>query len=152
MNKKLIIGIDGASWEVLDLLINEGKLNTLARFKKQNHFKPLKSTIPPLTGPAWITFATGKNPGEHGVFGFTLPEKSLSNLVPIDSTHVSAHYFSEILSSQGKRVISVNMPGSYPPRTNDITITSFLTPSDKIFYPEAKRSKYEDIMQRYTAV
>jgi len=28
------------------------------------------STIPPVTGPAWSSFITGKNPGKHSIFAF----------------------------------------------------------------------------------
>ena len=31
----------------------------------------LASTVPPITGPAWGTAITGKNPGKHGVFSHT---------------------------------------------------------------------------------
>jgi len=35
---------------------------------------PLRSVYPAKTIPAWYSFATGKDPGELGIFGFTEPE------------------------------------------------------------------------------
>jgi len=34
----------------------------------------LKSTITPSTGLAWVSFATGKNPGKHGCYDFNIPK------------------------------------------------------------------------------
>lgn len=31
---------------------------------------PLRSTYPPLTGPAWASFMTGMTPARHGVLEF----------------------------------------------------------------------------------
>src|SRR4051794_12898771 len=68
--KVLIIGLDGATWTVLNPWIEDGSLPNLARLRARGCWGELFSTIPALTAPAWSTFLTGKNPGKHGVFHF----------------------------------------------------------------------------------
>ena len=63
MNSKLlIIGLDGATWEVLLPLINMKKLPTFEKIINKGVHGNFVSTFPPSTGPAWLSMATGKNP------------------------------------------------------------------------------------------
>lgn len=66
----LVIGLDGATWDLLEPLAKEGKLQTLRNLMEGGVWGNLESTIPPVTVPAWVSFATGMNPGKLGVFGF----------------------------------------------------------------------------------
>ena len=66
----LVIGLDGATFDVIRPLVHNGKLPTIERLMKNGVYGDLISTIPPVTSPAWPSFMTGKNPGKHGVFDF----------------------------------------------------------------------------------
>lgn len=68
--KTVILGFDGADAKLTEQWMNEGKLPNLAKLREQGTFAPLRSTIPSQTPVAWSTFATGLNPGRHGVFDF----------------------------------------------------------------------------------
>src|SRR5579862_1133306 len=70
----LIIGLDGATWDLLDPWIAQGRLPQLARLRAAGVWGPLASTVPPATLPSWATFMTGVNPGKHGIFDFTRRE------------------------------------------------------------------------------
>ena len=70
MAKSLIIGLDGATWNVIKPLAEEGKLPTFKKLMEEGVWGNLESTVPPVTGPAWVSFATGRNPGKTGVFDF----------------------------------------------------------------------------------
>ena len=73
MSKKvLFIGLDGATFDVLDPLISQGLMPKLKHFIDQGVRGPLETTIPPITPTAWVSWMTGKNPGKHGVFEFLL--------------------------------------------------------------------------------
>ena len=74
--KVLIVGLDGATWTVLTPWLEDGSLPNLRRLCQAGCWGELLSTIPPLSAPAWSTFATGKNPGKHGVFHFVRPSDS----------------------------------------------------------------------------
>ncbi len=101
----------------------------------------LKSTIPPITGPAWVSFALGKNPGKHGCFDFTFPNSTLDSLKTISTEHIHGTTFYELLVNDGKKCILINLPVSYPPRTEEITITSLLTKGDQFVFPESLKDE-----------
>ena len=51
-------------------MLDEGKLPNFAKLQEQGCFKPLLSTIPPISPVAWSSFQTGVNPGKHNIFDF----------------------------------------------------------------------------------
>ena len=70
MAKVLIIGLDGATWRVLEPWARAGRLPHLAALMARGTWGTLRSTVPALTLPAWSSLTTGRNPGAHGVFAF----------------------------------------------------------------------------------
>jgi predicted AlkP superfamily phosphohydrolase/phosphomutase len=68
--KLIILGFDGVDAKLAQKWMDEGKLPNLAKLRGQGTFAPLRSTIPSQTPVSWSTFATGLNPGRHGVFDF----------------------------------------------------------------------------------
>ena len=86
----LVIGIDGASYDLCERWMAEGYLPNLAGIKRAGVWAPLRSTIPSTSPVAWSTFMTGKNPGEHGVFGFFVPERPGPHLPPTRFRPVSS--------------------------------------------------------------
>lgn len=68
--KVVILGFDGADADLSRQWMDEGKLPNLAKLRDQGSFSPLQSTIPSQTPVSWSTFATGLNPGRHGIFDF----------------------------------------------------------------------------------
>ncbi len=66
----VVIGIDGASWDLLDPLLSQGDLPVLASLKERGRYGRLESTIVPESAMAWTTMRTGVGPGSHGVFKF----------------------------------------------------------------------------------
>jgi len=135
-NKKVIvIGLDGVTWDLIKPWAKEGKLPTLKKLMESGVYCDLESTIPPLTAPAWVSFATGKNPGKHGCYDFILPRKSLNDMKPITTKDIHGKTFYEILYENGKKCIIINLPGSYPPRIKEIVITSLLTQGNNFIFP-----------------
>src|SRR4030042_7066724 len=68
--KVFVIGLDGATFDLLDPWIKEDKLPNLSHLLNKGVSGTLQSTYPPLTGPAWSSFMTGKSPAQHGVLEF----------------------------------------------------------------------------------
>ena len=66
----LLIGLDGATYDILNQLIAEGVMPNLGEIIEGGSRGILRSTIHPLTPPAWATLMTGRTPGNHGVFDF----------------------------------------------------------------------------------
>ena len=67
----LIIGLDGATFDLIKPWVATGQLPTFKHLMDTGTRGNLESTIPPITPPAWTSFMTGMNPGKHGVFNFT---------------------------------------------------------------------------------
>jgi len=66
----IIIALDGATFDILDPWLDAGHLPTLQKLRDEGAKAQLMTTFPPITAAAWNSFATGKNPGKHGIFEF----------------------------------------------------------------------------------
>lgn len=112
----LIIGWDGADWEIIDDLIGRGCLPNLAAMIEDGARGDLSSTIPSHSWAAWSTFLTGMNPGEHGVYDFVeMHPTDLGRRVPVSSSSIKATTFFESLSQAGHEVRVANVPVTFPP-------------------------------------
>ncbi len=144
-HKVVIIGWDGATWDLINPWIAEGKLPNIAKFKAESTYGNLRSTDPPFTFPAWTSFLTGKNPGRHGVFDFTERIPGTKKIQFVNAKRVRAKTCWRILSDSGKRVCCMGVPVSYPPEpVNGILICGFDAPGaaseadqTSVFPPEA---------------
>ena len=74
MKRVVILGLDGMDHGLTEKMLEEGKLPNLAALRDQGCFKPLGSTVPPISPVAWSTFQTGVNPGKHNIFDFLTPD------------------------------------------------------------------------------
>lgn len=63
----LVLGLDGASWNVMKPLMGKGRLSRIRELVEKGVTANLLSTIPLVTGAAWTAMATGRNPGKTGV-------------------------------------------------------------------------------------
>jgi predicted AlkP superfamily phosphohydrolase/phosphomutase len=70
----VILGLDGMDYRLTQQFLAEGKLPNLAALRDQGCFKPLLSTVPPISPVAWSSFQTGVNPGKHNIFDFLTPD------------------------------------------------------------------------------
>ena len=127
--KLIVIGLDGATFDLIDPFIQAGELPNLERLISGGVRAPLKSTTPAATFPAWTSFATGVNPGKHGIFDFTRMKPNSYGIEFLNSTHRKYPAFWEVLSKLGKRVCVVALPGTYPPEeVNGVMISGFDSP------------------------
>ncbi|HSG19021.1 MAG TPA: alkaline phosphatase family protein, partial [Anaerolineae bacterium] len=142
--KLLIIGIDGATFDLILPWVEAGHLPNLGRLIAGGVHGELASTLPPVTSPAWPTFMTGCNPGKHGVFDFIQPTGSDFSLV--NATKIKQPIMWQRLSAAGYRVGVLNVPVTYPPQPlNGFMISGILSPKGgQICYPP-------NIVERYNA-
>jgi len=66
----IVVGLDGLEPTIVDALIESGDLPNLARLRDAGGYSRMATTTPAQTPVAWSTFATGVNPGGHGIFDF----------------------------------------------------------------------------------
>jgi predicted AlkP superfamily phosphohydrolase/phosphomutase len=138
--KVLVVGLDGATLDLIEPWAAKGMLPTLKRLMDKGASGRLRSTIPPITGPAWTSFATGTNPGKHGLYDFLGRQPGTYRLRSFNATHRRGASLWRILSEAGKKVGVLNVPLTYPPEpVNGFLITGLLTPSDAqdYCYPES---------------
>jgi predicted AlkP superfamily phosphohydrolase/phosphomutase len=132
------VGLDGATLDLIRPWAAEGKLPNLARILNEGSSGTLRSTIPPVTGPAWVSFMTGRNPGKHGVGDFLQRTPGQYQRALADSRSVRCEPFWVTAGRQGKKVGIVNVPVTYPPyEVNGFLISGLLTPrsTDEYAYP-----------------
>ncbi len=140
--KLVIIGIDGGTWDLLLPLIKKNKLAVFEKLMKGGVWGKLKSTIPPTTGPAWTSIATGKNPGKHGIYDFVKFKEKKYDTDIITSSDIQTITFYNILSLYNKSSILINLPGTFPPKKiNGIIVPDFLT-SIPMTYPKDIKERY----------
>jgi predicted AlkP superfamily phosphohydrolase/phosphomutase len=129
-NSVLIIGIDGATWDLLKPWIDEGKLPTLGKFLKKGVDGKLKTTIPILSCSAWTSLFTGKNPGKHGIFEYVNDSGDM-----INCSYIKTEKIWQILSHYKKRCAMINVPMTYPvEELNGYMVSGILTPSTEKIY------------------
>ena len=138
-----VIGIDGGTFDVVDPLIQQGRLPNLARLMDNGAYGNLMSVHFPMSAQAWTSFKTGMNPGKHGVFGFTRLKKNSYEFVFTNSTDCRAKTIWRILSKVGKRSNAVNVPLTYPPENiNGVMISGLDAPgtsSEFVHPPHLKK-------------
>ena len=137
MGRVIIIGLDGATWDLLKPWINKGALPSIGNVIKQGVHANFLSTIPPVTGPAWTSLATGRNPGKHGIFGFQTLKKGKISLNTPNDIKCSSIY--EMLSNNGIESLIIGLPLSFPPPKSykGIMVSDFFYPIKSIF-PKSK--------------
>jgi len=136
--KVLVLGLDGASLEPIKCWASEGKLPNFQKIIENGVSAKLKSVIPPLTPVAWTSFMTGKNPGKHGIFGFTGKNADIVN-----SSDIHGKSIWSILSEENKKVVVMNVPITFPvEKVNGIMISGWMSPPNDLYtYPPEIRQK-----------
>jgi predicted AlkP superfamily phosphohydrolase/phosphomutase len=139
MKRVIVIGLDGATWDLLKPWADKKELKNIGDLIKDGVWGNLISTIPFTTGPAWTSFSTGKNPGKHGIFDFVYLQKGKLKLH--SSSDIKSEPVYEILSHGGIKSIIIGLPLSFPPSDsfNGIMLSDFLFHSKAIFPPEKEK-------------
>jgi len=127
--RTLIIGLDGATFRIIEPLARQGELENISRLISGGYKTPMDSTIPPVTAPAWTTMITGFNPGQHGVYDFLQKKRNSYDYEPINSESVKRKTFFDILSREKRSICSINVPNTFPPKEiNGVMVPGMLTP------------------------
>ncbi len=127
--KVFVIGLDGATFDLVRPWVAQGKLPTLARLMEESAWGTCQSVIPPITPPAWSSFLTGMMPGRHGIYSFMQRQPGSYSWMPFNSSLRKAPHIGTLLNQHGKRVALVNIPTTYPPEPiNGLMVTGLDTP------------------------
>lgn len=130
----LLIGLDGATLDLIAPWAAAGDLPHLARLMRAGAWGRLRSTTPAMTFPAWSTMMTGVDPGRHGVFDFTRrpldPQGRRRYAVEfLNATHRRFPSLWRRLTDAGRRLVVMGLPATYPPELiNGVMIAGFDAP------------------------
>lgn len=128
-NRTVVIGLDGATYDLIVPWVEQGKLPTFARLMSEGSWGTLRSVVPPLTLPAWSSFLTGMLPGHHGIYSFLRRKPDSYDLTPFNASYLQVPTLSEMLNQTGRRVALVNVPATWPPQPLDgLVVTGLETP------------------------
>ena len=127
--KVLIIGLDGATWNVLDDSLLGQHMPNLNKLKSSGTSGVLHSTEPPITAASWTTCITGCHPHTHGIIGWHEYSCSEDRLRISTSDSCKVPNIWQELSKQGLKVASINVPWTFPCKeVNGIMIAGYGCP------------------------
>ena len=128
-HRVLILGLDGATFDIIKPLVAQGKLPHLARLMREGTHGVLASTFPPITPTAWTSFMTGKNPGRHGIFDFEQAAWGSYDFRPVPANQHGHKTLWRIAGEQGRTAVVIDVPFTYPPEPiRGYMITGYGTP------------------------
>ena len=116
--RAIIIGIDGASMEIVRHMADKGATPNLKRLMDTGAWRPMLGVFPTLTPPGWTSISTGAWPGTHEVMDFNIRARGepLTETVWGVNTQLSkAEYFWNTLERADKTPILVKWEMSWPP-------------------------------------
>lgn len=129
IQRTLLIGLDGATFTVIDTLLESDVMPFLKRQIAAGVRAELMSVVPALTPPAWTSLMTGRQPGQHGIFDFLRKEKPDSTRIRfLTSQDLGCETIWSYLSEQGKRATVLNFPLTFPPpRINGFVVPGWMS-------------------------
>ncbi|MCP2520244.1 alkaline phosphatase family protein [Candidatus Aminicenantes bacterium AC-335-A11] len=110
--KIVIIGLDGASWNFIRPLLEEGKLPNIKKIVNEGSYGTLQTIRPTRSIVIWTSIATGKIPQKHGILNWVFLKNK--ELIPYRSNQKKVKAFWNILSEIGFKVGIVNWLATFP--------------------------------------
>ncbi|RPI23777.1 MAG: hypothetical protein EHM61_18875 [Acidobacteria bacterium] len=150
--KVVILGIDGMDPQILKGFADQGVLPNFSKLMAKGDFKPLQTTMPPLSPVAWSTFITGQDPGGHAIFDFIhrdpktiMPQFSMARTIPSDWTVTLGSWviplrggriesmrrgraFWQLLEERDVPTMIYRIPSNFPPQSEGHALSGMGTP------------------------
>jgi predicted AlkP superfamily phosphohydrolase/phosphomutase len=126
----LVVALDGVPYTYVQGLFEAGEMPNLRAIHELGPIAQMDTSVPNVSSVAWASFMTGANPGKHNIYGFLDRHLGTSRTYIPTSRDIRAPTILELLSAAGRRVFSMNVPVTYPPRpVNGTVIGCFLSPN-----------------------
>ena len=125
----VFIGMDGATWQFINPLIEQGALPNLNRIKQEGSHGTLLSTECFVSPPAWTAMNTGRSPENSGIYTFGKWSREKQEFKIVTTVDVTSPAVWDIASSAGRRVSVTNVPLTHPVRpVNGIMAAGSMVP------------------------
>lgn len=122
----IIIGLDGMPYRLIHNFASRNIMPNIKKLIENGTFRQMDSTIPEISSVAWSSIITGKNPGEHGIFGYTD--------IPVSTYRLSFPNYNQLKSppfwerNREEKSIIINIPSTFPVKPmNGIHISGFVS-------------------------
>ena len=152
--RAIIIGMDGASMELVKNMIDWEHTPNMATLLQNGVYRPMIGVFPTLTPPGWTALSTGSWPGTHRVMDFNiraLGERLDKTTWGINTGLCQSEYFWNLVERAGGKPILVKWEMSWPPHCeNRYRTRSLESPSDCRLSPLCRR-KVGTSSYRWTA-
>ena len=109
----LVIGLDGATYDVLMPLVSAGVMPNLASLLTRSALVDCQSTVPAITPVAWTSLLTGTAPEAHGILDYRYLDAPTGCLRLNQADRVRVPNLFEVVGKSGD-VVSINVPMTYP--------------------------------------
>lgn len=152
MSKILVIGLDGATFNLIDPLIKKGRLPNLDKIIQKGVRGNLKSSLWPNSMPGWVSCFTGTSEAKNSIY---YPFKKIVNsykFKPVSSIDIKTLSIWDILSNRGYKNIVLNVPMTYPPyKIDGLLVSGMLTPSieSNFTHPASLKREILDQLPNY---
>ena len=124
--RTIIVGLDGVPYRLLDDLAERDIMPNVRQMIRKGIFRRMESSLPEVSSVAWSSIITGKNPGEHGIFGFTDVAQGTYRLCFPNFNDLKAVPFWK--NGNNKNSIIINVPSTFPAKVmNGIHISGFVS-------------------------
>jgi predicted AlkP superfamily phosphohydrolase/phosphomutase len=143
MTRTFVVGLDGASWRLLDPWIEAGDLPNLADLRAEHTWAETESCLPPVTFPNWKCYSAGKDPGGLGVFWFEHIDLENERIDVATGGDFKTAELWDYLADDGQTPGVVNMPTMFPPRDIGGPVVAG--------GPDAVQGEYRSIDSGYTS-
>jgi len=121
----------------------------LTRMRKSGVFARMRSSVPPITIPAWQCMVTSKDPGVLGFYGFrNRKDYSYDSFVFADGKAIREPRVWDVLSRVGKKNIILGVPQTFPPRPlSGVMVSGFPIPSldENYTYPATLKEEIKTV-------
>ena len=125
----LVIGLDGATLDLVRPWAAAGRLAVLAALMARGAWGVLRSTLPAATFPAWTSLVTGVNPGRHGVLDFTERVPGSYRVRFVNGSYRRVPALWTRLTHAERRMAVITVPATYPPEPiSGVMVSGFDSP------------------------
>jgi tetratricopeptide (TPR) repeat protein len=112
--RAVVIGIDGADWQIIDALAAAGEMPNLTSLQGQGVRGPIETLHDISLSPViWTTVATGKTAAKHGIAWFMV-DRPDGTRVPVRSHNRKVKAIWKILAENRRRAGVVGWWATYP--------------------------------------
>ena len=112
--KLLVVGLDGADWEMIRPLAAAGRLPHLHRLMQTGATAVLRSEDPILSPILWTTIATGREPLDHGIYDFLEDDPATGEPMRVSGRNRKVPAIWDLFSDAGLTVATIGWWATWP--------------------------------------